>query len=134
MIEDIIKKERAVCGRRWYVVDGIMDTLCFPAVGLIKNACPPRLMIVQVECQWDKEKEKIQGLDHISIADVDLLIRQHLAIEGKIHIYIHIWHKLTKNKMENYKCDAQLGFKSANYRNIEELLGIWNRLRDFFLY
>ena len=79
-------------------------------------------------------KEKNEALDHITIEDVDQLTRQHLAIEGKIHIYIHIWHKLAKNEMENCKCDVQLGFESTNYPNIEELLGIWNRWRDFLGY
>ena len=69
-------------------------------------------------------KEKIMGLNHITIEDVDQLIRQPLFIEGKIHIYICIWHTLAKNEMENYKCDAQLGFESANYPNIEEFLWI----------
>ena len=81
-------------------------------------------MIERVERRWDEAKEKIQGLDHITIEDVDQLTRQHLAIEGKIHIYIRIWHKLAKIEMENYKCDAQIGLKSANYPNIDELLGI----------
>ena len=80
-------------------------------------------MIEQVECRRDEVKEKFQEVDHITIEDVDQLIRQPLAIEGKIHIYNRIWHKLAKNEMENYKCDVQLGFKSANYPNLEELLG-----------
>ena len=75
MIEDTIKKARAVCGRRWYVVDGIMEKLCFPTVNLIENACPPKLMTEQVERRLDEAKEKIQELDHISIEDVDQLIQ-----------------------------------------------------------
>ena len=51
MVEDTIKKAQVVCGRRWYVVDGIMETLYFPTVDLIENVCPPRLMIEQVELQ-----------------------------------------------------------------------------------
>ena len=111
-----------------------METLRFPIVDLIETAYPPRLMIEQVELQQDESKEKIQGLDHITIEDVDQLIKQPLAIEGKIHIYNRIWHKLAKNEMENYKCDVQLGFESANYPNTKELLGIWNRWRDFLGY
>ena len=65
---------------------------------------------------------------------MDQLIRQPLAIEGKIHIYIRIWHKLAKSEMKNYKSDAQLGFESANYPNIMELLGIWNRWWNFLGY
>ena len=42
-----------------------------------------------------------------------------------------IW---TLNEMENYRCDVQLGFESANYPNIEELLGIWSRWWDFLGY
>ena len=91
-------------------------------------------MIKQVEHRRDEAREKIQGLNHITIQDVDESIRQPLAIEGKVHIYIHIWHKLAKNEIENYKCDAQLGFESANYPNIEELLGIWNRWHYFLGY
>ena len=91
-------------------------------------------MIKQVERQRDEAREKIQGLYHITIEDVDLLIRQPLAIEGKVHVYIRIWHNLAKNEMENYKCDAQLGFESANYPNIEKFLGIWNRWWDFLGY
>ena len=49
----------------------IMDTLLFPIVELIENACPPRLMIEQVERRQDQAKEKIQGLDHITIEYVD---------------------------------------------------------------
>ena len=111
-----------------------METLLFPTVDLIENTCPPRLKIEQVERRRDDAREKIQGLDHITIEDMDQLIKQQLAIEGKVHIYIRIWNKLAKNEMENYKCDAQLGFESANYLNIDELLGIWNRWRDFLGY
>ena len=84
-------------------------------------------MIKQVEHRCDEAKEKIQGLDHITIEDVDHLNKKPLAIEGKIHIFVCIWHNLTKNEMENFKCDAQLWFESANYPNIDELLGIWSR-------
>ena len=97
MIEDTIKNEQAMCGRRWYAVDGIMETLCFPTVNLIDNTYPPKLMIEQVECQRDEAKEKIQALDNITIEDVDHLIRQPLFLEGRIHIYLCIWHKLAKN-------------------------------------
>ena len=62
-----------------------MEILCFPLMSLIENACLPRLMIEQVEQIQDKTKEKI------GIEDVDRLIKQPLAIEGKIHIYIRIW-------------------------------------------
>ena len=123
-----------MCGRRLYVFYSIMDTLLFPTMELIENACPPRLMIEQVEHQQDQAKEKIQELDHLTIEDVDQLIRQPLSIKGNIQIYNCIWHKLSKNEMENYKCDAQLGFETVNYPNIEELLGIWKRWRDFLGY
>ena len=96
MVEETIKKAQAMCGRRWYVVDSIMEAFIFPTVNLIENACPPKLMIEQVERQRDEAREKIQGLNHITIEDVDRLIRQSLAIEGKVHIYIRIWHKLAK--------------------------------------
>ena len=134
MVEETTKKEQAMCRRRWYAVDSIMGALIFPIVNLIENAYPPKLMIEQVEHRRDEAREKIQGLNHITLEDVDLLIKQPLAIEGKIHIYICIWHKLSKNEMENYKCDVQLGFESANYPNIEELLWIWSRWRDFLGY
>ena len=55
---------------------------------------------------------------------MDQLIKQPLAIEGKSHIYICIWHKLAKNEIEDHKCDAQLGLESANYPNLDELLEI----------
>ena len=74
-----------------------MEILHFPAVDLIENAFLPKLMIEQVEGRRDEAKDKIQQLNHISIEDVDQLIKQPLAIEGKIHIYIRIWHKLVKN-------------------------------------
>ena len=71
MIEDTIKKAQAICGRRWYVVDNIMEILHFPTMDLIENACPPKLMIEQVEHRCDEAKEKIQCLGHISIEDMD---------------------------------------------------------------
>ena len=98
MVEETIKKAQAMCGRRWYAVDSIMETLIFPIVDLIENACPPKLMVEQVDRQRDEAREKIQGLNHITIEDVDHLIRQSLAIEGKVHVYIRIWHKLAKMK------------------------------------
>ena len=91
-------------------------------------------MIEQVE-QWRyEEKEKIQGLSHISTDDVDQLIKQPFAIEGKIHIYIRICHKLAKNEIEDHKCDAQLRLESANYPNLDELLEIWKISRYFLGY
>ena len=98
MIDETIKKAQVVCARRWYVVDSIMDALFFPIVNLIENACPPKSMIDQVEHRRDEAREKIQGLNHITIEDLDCVIRQSLAIEGKVHIYIRIWHKLAKWK------------------------------------
>ena len=92
-------------------MENVMEILHFPTVDIIENACPLKLMIEQVERRCDETKWKIQGLDHISIKDMDQLIRQPLDIEGKIHIFIRIWHKLAKNEMENFKCDAQLGFE-----------------------
>ena len=45
MVENTIKKAQDVCGRRWYVVDGIMETLYFPTLDFIGNSCLPRLVI-----------------------------------------------------------------------------------------
>ena len=115
-------------------MENIMEILNFPTMDLIENACPPKLMIEQVERRCNEVKEKIPRLGHISIEDMDRLIRQPLAIEGNIHIFFHIWHKLAINEMENFKCDSQLGFDSTNYPNIDELLGIWTRWQDFLGY
>ena len=90
MVNEPIKKEHVVCARRWYAVDSVMEALLFPIVNLIENTCPPKLMIEQVERRRDEAREKIQGLNHITIEDVDRLIKQPLAIEGKVHIYICI--------------------------------------------
>ena len=111
-----------------------MDILSFTLMSIIENACPPRLMIEQVEQRKYEAKEKIQELNHIGIEDVDRLIKQPLAIEGKIHIQIRIQHKLAKNELENHKCDSQLGLESANYPNIEELLEMWKIWRAFIGY
>ena len=59
MIEDTIQKAQDMCGRIWYVVDNIMETLHFPTMDIIENACPPKLMIEQVERLCDEAKEKI---------------------------------------------------------------------------
>ena len=75
-----------------------MDELSFHAMVIIEKACPPGLMIEQVEQRGDEEEEKIKNLDHVSIHDVDWLIKQPFVVEGKIHIYIRFWHKLAKNK------------------------------------
>ena len=83
IIEETIKKAQDVCGRRWYDVDNIMEILHFPTMDLIENAYPPKLMIEKVEHRCDEAKEKIQCLDHISIEDMDRLIRQPLAIEAR---------------------------------------------------
>ena len=40
MIEDTIKKAQAICGRRWYAVDNIMEILHFPTMDHIENAFP----------------------------------------------------------------------------------------------
>ena len=44
-IGEAIKKAQAICGRRWYALDNLMDTLCFPVMGLIEKACLPKLVI-----------------------------------------------------------------------------------------
>ena len=49
IIEDTIQKAQAICGRRWYVVDNIMEILHFPNMDLIENVFLPKLMIEQVE-------------------------------------------------------------------------------------
>ena len=48
-IGEAIKKKQATCGRRWYAADNLLDILCFPIMGLIKNSFSPKLMIEQVE-------------------------------------------------------------------------------------
>ena len=35
MVDETIKKAQAVCARRWYVIDSIMEGLFFPTVNLI---------------------------------------------------------------------------------------------------
>ena len=130
-IAEAIKKAHAICSRRWYAADNIMIGLSFPTMVLIEKACPPRLMIEQVEQRRDEGEENIKKLDHVSIHDVDQLIRQPFVVERKIHIYIRFWHKLAKNEIEDHKCNAQLGIESASYLDIEELLRIWKIWRDF---
>ena len=101
---------------------------------LINKACPLGLIIKQVEQRRDEAKEKIEELDHDGIDDVDRLIKQPFAIEGKIHIFICFWHKVAKNEIEDHKCNAQLGIESTSYPDIEKLLLIWKIWRDFLGY
>ena len=75
MVAEAIKKAQAICCRRWYATENLMYVLCFPAMVLIDKACPPGLMIEQVEKRKDEAKENIKELDHISIDDVDRLIK-----------------------------------------------------------
>ena len=70
-VAEAIKKSQAICGRRWYAVDNIMTELSFPTMVLIEKACPPVLMIEQVEKRRDEQEENINKLDHISIHDVE---------------------------------------------------------------
>ena len=74
-IVESIKKVQAICSRRWYATDNIMDELSFPAMVLIEKACPPGLMIEPVEQRRDEEEERIKKLDHVIIHDVDRLIK-----------------------------------------------------------
>ena len=131
-VAEAIKKAQAICDRRWYAVDNIMTELSFPTMALIEKACPPGLMIEQVKQRRDEQEEKIQELDHISIHDVEKLIKQPFAVKGNIHVHIRVWHKLAKNEVEDYKCNAQHGIESATYLDIEELLRIW-RVWKYFL-
>ena len=48
-IVEAIKEAQAICNRRWYAVDKIMDELSFLAMVLIEKPCPQGLMIEQVE-------------------------------------------------------------------------------------
>ena len=73
-------------------------------------------------------------MDHISIHDMEQLIKQPFTMQIKIHVYISIWHKLAKNEVEDYKCNAQLGIESTTYHDIEELLRIWRVWKDFLGY
>ena len=41
MVVEAIKKAQAICSRRWYATDSLMDELFFPAMVLIDKACPP---------------------------------------------------------------------------------------------
>ena len=111
-----------------------MTELSFPTMVLIEKACPPGLMIKQVEQRRDDQEEKIKKLDHINIHDVEQLIKNPFTVQSKIHIYIRVWHKLAKNEVEDYNCDAQLGIESATYPDIKELLRIWGLWKDFLGY
>ena len=94
IIVEAIKKAQSICSRRWYATYNFMDEISVPAMVLIEKSCPPRLMIEQVEQRREEEEEKIKELDHVTINDVDRLIKRPFAVEGKIHIFIHFWHKL----------------------------------------
>ena len=48
-VAEAINKSQAICSKRWYAVENIMDELSFPAMVLIEKACPLGLMIEQVE-------------------------------------------------------------------------------------
>ena len=111
-----------------------MIDLSFPTMVLIEKACLPGLVIEQVEQCRDEEEEKIKGLDYISIHDLGRLIKKPFIMEGKIHIFIRLWHKLVKNELEDHRCNSQVGIESANYPDIEELLRIWKIWRDFLGY
>ena len=91
-VAEAIKKAQAICSKRWFTVNNIMDELSFCAMVLIEKACPPGLMIEKVEQRRDEREEKIKKLDHVIIHDVDQLIRQPFVVERKIHIYIRFWH------------------------------------------
>ena len=88
IVVEAIKKAQAICSKRWYAVDNIIDELSFPAMVLIEKAFPLGLMIEQVEQRRDEGEEKIKKLDHVNIHDVDKLIRQPFAVERKIQIFI----------------------------------------------
>ena len=60
MIEESIQKAQAICGRIWYAVDSIMEILHFPTMEPIENACPPKLMIEQLERRCKEAKENIK--------------------------------------------------------------------------
>ena len=89
-----------------------MIDLYFPTMVLIEKYCPPELVIEQVEQRMDEEEDKIKGLDFISIHDLERLIKQPFVMEGKIHIFIRLWHKLVKNELEDCRCNAQVGIES----------------------
>ena len=74
-IVESIKKAQAICSRRWYATDNFIDELSFPTMVRIEKACPPGLIIEQVEQRREEEEEKIKELDHVSIDDVDRLIK-----------------------------------------------------------
>ena len=133
-VAEAVKKAQAICGRRWYAVDNIMMELYFPTMALNEKACPHGLMIEQVEKWRDDQDDKIKELDHISIHDVEQLIKQPFAVQIKIHVYIWIWHKLAKNEVKDYNCNAQLGIESATYLDIEEMLRIWRVWKYFLRY
>ena len=99
-----------------------MTDLFFPTMVLIEKVCPTGLMIKKVKKRRDDQEEKIKELDHISIHNVEQLIKQPFAVQSKIHVYIQVWHKLDKNEVEDYKCNAQLVIESTTYPDIEELL------------
>ena len=59
-VVEAIKKAQAICSKRWYAVDNIMDEFSFPAMVLIEKACPPGLMIEQVDQRQDEGEQKIK--------------------------------------------------------------------------
>ena len=52
-VAEAIKKAQAICDKIRYAVDNIMTELSFPTMELIEKACPPGLMIEQVEKRRD---------------------------------------------------------------------------------
>ena len=49
IVAEALKKAQAICNKRWYAVDNIMDELSFPAMVLLEKSSPPGLMVEQVE-------------------------------------------------------------------------------------
>jgi hypothetical protein len=55
---------------------------------LIEKACPPKLMIEEVDSRCVQVKEQIQQLEHIQISEVDKFVKQPVSLEYKIHLFL----------------------------------------------
>ena len=61
-------------------------------------------MMERVEGECSKDKEKIDELDHIHVADIKELIKSPITSKMRIKLFLREWEKVKRRENESLIC------------------------------
>ena len=115
VVETIIQDGQATCNRRWTASDVLLGLLGRPALEPIKEAPSPKLKLEEVGQSFGAVKEKIQGVNQLTLQEIMNWIETPNSAMVRIHVYLAEWKKVKKREITSQILSAEMHFDQAKY-------------------